>query len=73
MPLYSYNCPGCGKAFEAIKSVADRATAVCPSCSDEAKQAVCAPTIALDGTDPGFPTAYDAWAKKHERAGRKTI
>lgn len=23
----------------------------------------------LDGTDPGFPDAYDAWARKHERRG----
>lgn len=72
MPLYSYNC-SCGNSFEAFNSVADRATAVCPSCNKEAKQALCAPTIALDGTDPGFPGAYDAWARKHEKAGRKTI
>ncbi len=70
MPLYDYMCSECGQ-FEAISSVSKRTVHKCPSCSREAKQMLSAPSIALDGTDPGFPTAYDKWAKRHEAAGSK--
>jgi predicted nucleic acid-binding Zn ribbon protein len=25
----------------------------------------------LDGTDPGFPSAYEKWARDHEKAGQR--
>jgi len=28
------------------------------------------PSVQLDGTDPGFPDAYDKWAARHEKAGK---
>jgi len=35
MPLYEYNC-GCGRSFEALKSIADRHNTVC-ECGRTAK------------------------------------
>ena len=70
MPLYDYRCIECDTVFSGMKTITERKTSVCPNCNGDAKQLISAPTIALDGTDPGFPTAYAAWAKRHERAGK---
>ena len=36
----------------------------CPKCGGIAGRCLTAPRIRLDGTDSGFPTAYDQWAKR---------
>ncbi|AJD81819.1 hypothetical protein YenMTG1_010 [Yersinia phage vB_YenM_TG1] len=45
MPIYDYKCTNeeCNAEFERIKKLVDRAKAICPECSSEAKQAVTAP------------------------------
>lgn len=40
-------------------------------CGANAKKIVSVPKFALDGTDPGFPTAFDRWAKDHEEGAKK--
>lgn len=65
MPVYDYRCPACQHAFDALRSVADRATAPCPECGENADQKIWK-AAAIDwkiGTSPDFPTAYDRWAK----------
>jgi predicted nucleic acid-binding Zn ribbon protein len=47
--------------------MSDRLSATCPSCGAEAKFQISAPRIALDGTDPAFPGAWDKWEKKREQ------
>jgi len=39
-------------------------------CGGEYHRQISAPRIALDGTDPGFPDAYNKWATQHEQGGR---
>lgn len=68
MPTYDYQC--CGKKFERITSIAQRDNVICPLCNGLAKRLLSAPQIMLDGTDPGFPDAYDRWAKRHENHGK---
>lgn len=38
MPLYSFRCPGCGKRFEEILTVARKDEAVCPDCGGKAER-----------------------------------
>jgi len=68
MPIYNYQCPE-GHITEAMVSVSKRKESItCKACNSEAHFIVSAPSIQLDGTDPGFPDAYDKWAKVHENA-----
>lgn len=39
---------------------------VCPECGGTMTRLVGMPRVALDGTDPGFPGAYDKWARIRE-------
>ena len=32
MPMYDYECPHCGEAFEDLRPIAERASAPCPKC-----------------------------------------
>ena len=39
MPLYEYDCDGCGERFERLQSFADRESVCCPACgSDDARR-----------------------------------
>jgi putative FmdB family regulatory protein len=42
----------------------------CPHCRNEASRIISSPRIQLEGITGAFPTAYDAWARKHEQAAR---
>jgi len=70
MPIYEYRCLACGEHFEALRPIADREQADCPACGSEAKFRVSAPRIALDGTDPAFPGAWDKWDKVRRQKQR---
>lgn len=71
MPLYVYTCPK-GHVIDLFRPVANRHDAVnCEVCNDPATLEV--QTSIFDpkmGVDPGFPTAWDRWAKTHERAAK---
>ena len=43
----------------------------CPKCGSASNRIISTPRIRLDGTDPGFPDAYDAWEKK--RSAKQVI
>ena len=45
-------------------------TISCPTCQCAAPRIISAPRIALEGVTGDFPTAADAWARKHEQATR---
>lgn len=38
MPMYDYLCPHCGEAFEDLRPIAERATAPCPKCGEDAEK-----------------------------------
>jgi len=70
MPVYEYKCTKCGEVTDELRSMFVRdEDGVCPSCGSETHYRVSAPRTMLDGTDPGFPGAFDKWARQHERAG----
>lgn len=75
MPIYEYRCVTCNKEFEKMVPMRERTSSQrCPVCNGESLFTVSAPRISLDGTDPGFPTAWDGWRKKrqqHMKAERK--
>lgn len=44
----------------------------CTSCHRNATRIISGTSFKLDGTDPAFPTAWDRWAKQHEKNGGQT-
>jgi putative FmdB family regulatory protein len=45
MPAYDYRCEPCAADFEARRPVADRATAVCPTCDAPAPERITAAPV----------------------------
>jgi putative FmdB family regulatory protein len=71
MPLYQYKCLVCDEQFEAMQPMADRKEHPCP-CGGSGRQQITPVRFddAAMGRDPAFPTAYDKWAKRHEKAAK---
>lgn len=42
----------------------------CPHCHNEAPRIISSPRFKLEGITGAFPTAYDAWERKHAEALR---
>lgn len=40
MPMYDYQCPKCGAAFEELRPLAERDTAPCPECGATAQKQI---------------------------------
>lgn len=71
MPLFEYKCPQCLYVSEHMSTVSERKKPRnCKKCGSEASFITSAPTVSLDGTDPGFPGEYDKWARLHENHGK---
>ena len=61
----------CVKGHVSEKFVDDVVTVVeCPHCRNDASRIISSPRIRLEGITGAFPTAADAWARKHEEAAR---
>jgi DNA-directed RNA polymerase subunit RPC12/RpoP len=43
----------------------------CSKCNSRATRLVSTPTIALEGYSGSFPSAADAWAKKHNQPAKR--
>ncbi len=70
MLTYDYKCPICGTTEEHLVRDNTVMEVHCLGCtSGVAVRQLAAPRSKLDGSDPGFPDAYDKWAKQHENAG----
>lgn len=70
MLLYDFKCPTCGVNEEHLVRNNTVMEVGCRHCEfGLATRQLAAPRSHLDGTDPGFPDAYDKWAKQHEKAG----
>jgi len=70
MKIFDIKCQTCGFTWEGMANNTDDAFQ-CLKCSDLAKPVISACNFKLDGTDPGFPTAYEQWGRSHERAARE--
>jgi hypothetical protein len=61
----------CVKDHITEKLVDDEVRSVeCPHCHNEASRIISTPRIRLEGITGAFPSASDAWARKHEEANR---
>lgn len=67
--MLEFRCPEHG-VFEKLTHRVDTRHP-CPTCGEDSNRIISTPRIRLDGTDPGFPDAYDAWEKK--RAAKQVI
>lgn len=51
MPIYAYQCQGCGHALEALQKMSDALLSECPSCGKrELKKMLTAPAFRLSGS-----------------------
>jgi hypothetical protein len=61
----------CGEGHTTEKYIDEEVTTIeCPACQGMATRIISKPRIALEGVTGDFPTAADAWARKHEEATR---
>jgi hypothetical protein len=61
----------CAKDHLTEKLVDDAVHSIeCPHCRNEASRIISSPRISLEGITGAFPSACDAWARKHEEATR---
>jgi predicted nucleic acid-binding Zn ribbon protein len=61
--LNDFCCDHCGTQTEHFLDN-NITTVECQDCGKIARKVLTAPKLQFPGNDPGFPTAYDAWAKK---------
>ena len=64
--LYDFKCP-LGHVSEQLVD-RDSAHSACP-CGNQAERVISPIRFKCDGTDSGFPDAYDKWARDHVKRG----
>jgi len=62
--MIDFKCTSCLKIVERYMENTEQTT--CTSCGCIAKKILSTPTISLEGISGSFPSAADAWAKKHK-------
>jgi putative FmdB family regulatory protein len=67
--MYDFTCSHCGHTHERYADENSH-TDPCPQCDRDADRIISPVRCKLDGTDPGFPDAYDKWARDHEKQAR---
>lgn len=67
--LKDLECNECGNEFEGLVDNAAK-DGICPKCASTARVVFRSLKFQLDGKDPGFPGAYDKWARHHEKAAK---
>lgn len=51
MPIYAYECQGCGHGLEALQKLSDQPLKLCPACGqEELKKMLTAPSFRLSGS-----------------------
>lgn len=76
MPLYEYECGGCGKRFELIQKFSDPVEATCVGCGGIAHRLLSAPAIQFKGagwyvTDYARKSAPAEKSESSDSAGGK--
>jgi hypothetical protein len=67
--LRDFECKYCGREYE--RYVDSTVKQVECECGKSADRIIGMPRVALDGTDPSFPGAYDKWARVREDKARQ--
>lgn len=71
--LFDFKCHECGHEEEKLVDSKFRGVShPCSVCDGVSTRVISPVRSKLDGTDPGFPDAYDKWARDHEKAGRQS-
>jgi putative FmdB family regulatory protein len=79
MPIYEYECNGCGKRHEIMQKITDSPLTECPDCGSELKRVISNTSFVLKGTG-WYMTDYasnkrspsaEAVQKKEPAAGAK--
>src|SRR5436305_1513013 len=65
MPLYEYDCDGCGRRFELIRKFSDPPVDTCPHCGGKVHKLFSSPAIQFKGS--GF--YITDYAKKDHQSG----
>ena len=68
MRMFEHKCSE-GHITEALLDDSVKTT-VCKECGRVASRIISSPRIRLEGITGAFPSAHDAWARKHEEAAR---
>jgi putative FmdB family regulatory protein len=50
MPIYEYECSGCGKRHEVMQKITDAPLAKCPECGGDLKKMISNTSFVLKGT-----------------------
>lgn len=50
MPIYEYNCAGCGKQHEVMQKITDAPLTTCPECGGTMKKMISNTSFVLKGT-----------------------
>ncbi len=50
MPIYEYECSGCGKRHEVMQKITDSPLAKCPDCGEDLKKLISNTSFVLKGT-----------------------
>ena len=67
--IFEFECSK-GHRHEAYTAY-EQKTHQCPQCDELATRVISAPRIGLEGITGNFPTASDAWARRHEEATKQ--
>jgi putative FmdB family regulatory protein len=70
MPIYDFECKSCETINERLVSISESEMQLCEVCNKPIVRLLSPTVFMLDGTDPGFPTAYANWNRK--RTGIKS-
>ena len=74
MPLYEYQCEGCGHRFERIQKFSDPPADACPKCGAAVRKLISSPAIQFKGsgfyiTDYGKSGSGESKSEKADKAG----
>ena len=70
--LSDFNCGRCNYRFEAWIERTDQAC-TCPQCGYQATRSLSGGNFSLPGSDTGYPTAADKWARRHREANKTNL
>ena len=68
MPLYEYQCAGCGKLLEVIQKFSDDLLTECPECGEGLEKLLSAPAIQFKGSG-WYITDYARKGANGDKAG----
>lgn len=70
MPIYEYECAGCGRVHEILQKMSDKPLLQCPECSGKLHKRISQCTFHLKGTG-WYVTDYANSSKTPSSSGKK--